>query len=214
MKDAVKFMKIDFTMSKGQNKVYLFLVAIAFLLTYMNQSPMFVAVYLTFGSVILANAPFSLENYYNMAFVNLLPATTRSRVTGRYLFALIYLTISMAIAEISGFVTRWDMPELGSFVFVFPLFLFGLSLIFITIQYVLMYTLGIGNNKQYIRIISMVPGFVMFGLGSGLSSIAGNITITNRLIAMAVAATLAVGIIIMVLGIELTIHLVKKRDSI
>lgn len=214
MKKALKFMKIDFAMSKGQNKVYLFLVAIAILFTVMNQNPLFVAVYLTFGAVILANAPFSLENYYNMAFVNLLPATTRSRVSGRYMFSILYLITSTLIAEITGLFTATEIQEERFMIFLFPLFMCGLSLIFITIQYVLMYALGIGKNQQYIRLISMVPGFVMFGVGSGLSEVAKGVSITGSMITMGVLATLVFGIIVMLVGKELTILIVKRRDSI
>lgn len=214
MKNAFKFMKIDFSMSKSQNKVFLFLVAVAILFTVMNQNPLFVALYLAFGSVILSNSPFTLENYYNMAFVNLLPATTRSRVSGRYLFSLGYVVTGFIFSELTILFAVNVAPDEKKMLLLFPVFMGGMAMVFITIQYVLLYALGIGKNQQYIRLISMVPGFIMFGLGSGLTVEIEKMVITESLVIKAVAIVFVLGIVIMLAGKELSIFLVKRRDSI
>ena len=215
MKDALKFMKIDYTMSKSQNKIFLLFIVVAFILAINSNNPLFVSVYLTFGALILSTAPFSLENYYNMAFVNLLPSSVRSRITGRFMFASLYLLVSLVCAEVSCFLmmSKELTVEIRT-LFFFPLFMIGIALVFITIQYVLLYAIGIGKKQQYMRLVCMVPGFILFGASSGLTEEIEGKIFTPSFLNYAILITFTFGIVFMLMGRELTIRIVSRRDSI
>ena len=215
MKDALKFMKIDYTMSKSQNKIFLLFIVVAFILAINSNNPLFVSVYLTFGALILSTAPFSLENYYNMAFVNLLPSSVRSRITGRFMFASLYLLVSLVCAEVSCFLMMGkELTVEIRTLFFFPLFMIGIALIFITIQYVLLYAIGIGKKQQYMRLICMLPGFIMFGVSGGLSEEIEGKIFSPSFLNYAIVLTFTFGIVFMLIGRELTIKIVSRRDSI
>lgn len=215
MKDALKFMKIDYTMSKSQNKIFLLFIVVAFVLAINSNNPLFVSVYLTFGALVLSSAPFSLESYYNMAFVNLLPSSIRSRITGRFLFASLYLLVSLVCAEVSSILMmgRELTVEIRT-LFFFPLFMIGVALVFITIQYVLLYAIGIGKKQQYMRLVCMLPGFILLGVSSSLSEEFQGKMFAPSFLNYAILLTFTFGIVFMLIGRELTIKIVSRRDSI
>lgn len=215
MSESVKFMKIDHSMSKGQWKIFLMFIVLALVLSVTMEMTLFVPIYLAFGSVILSTSPFSLENYNHSAFVNLLPASVRDRVRGRYFYSLVYLGTGLIISELSSvYMIFAGKTEEKTLLLLFPLFITAVSMIFVSIEYVLLYAVGIGKSTQYMKLICMVPGFIMFGTFTGFSdqimAMAGSAQILNGILLAGIVA----GILCYVLAIEISILIVKRRDSI
>ncbi len=215
MSDAIKFMKIDYALSKSQNKIFLLFIVVALLLAVNSDNPLFISVYLTFGAVILSTTPFSLESANNMAFVNLLPSSLRNRISGRFMFAALYLFVALVCSEVSSLLMlgRGVTVE-DRILFLFPLFMIGVAFIFITIQYVLLYAIGIRRKQQYMRLICMLPGFILFGISSTISDNIKNEIFSPAFLYYTIVIIFALGVIFMIIGKEITIKIMSKRDSI
>ncbi len=215
MSDAIKFMKIDYALSKSQNKIFLLFIVVALLLAVNSDNPLFISVYLTFGAVILSTTPFSLESANNMAVVNLLPSSLRNRISGRFMFAALYLFVALVCSEVSSLLMlgRGVTVE-DRILFLFPLFMIGVAFIFITIQYVLLYAIGIRRNQQYMRLVCMLPGFILFGVSSMISDRINDMIFSSTFLYYAILAIFVFGIIFMIIGKEITIKIMSKRDSI
>lgn len=212
MKEAINFAKIDYAMSRKQSRIYLLFVVVAFWLAISSKSPLFVTVYLSFGSVVLATSPFGMDTFQNMAFINLLPATTRKRVNGRYLFSFLYVLCSFVISEIFALISGTDAER--NITLIFPLAMLGMALVIIAIQYTLLYWLGVKKSAQYMRLVCMIPAFVMFGLTSGVSEIITDIQVTERMLKISLVATFVMGVVIWLIGKEISICIVDKKKNI
>lgn len=215
MKEAFKFTKIDHSISKGQWKIFLMFIILAVVLSVTMDSSLFVPIYLAFGSVILSTSPFSLENSSLCSFVNLLPASTRSRVQGRFFFSTYYLGIGMVISELSA-ISKIVMGKTNDILLmlIFPVFIVAVSLIFVSIEYVLLYALGNTKGKQYMKLICMAPGFVLFFITSAFSDQIMGLAGAKQLLVTILFIGIIVGLLCYIAAIEISIMIVKKRDSI
>ena len=221
MKEAVKFMKIDYSITKSQRKTFVLFLVLAVVLMFINDGMVsFTAAYLSFGAVTLATGPFGVENFRNMHFMCLLPASTKSRVKGRFLYALAYQLIAFAVSAFLGVVQcmRYSnragiTDEFFQFILLFPVIMTGISLLIVGFEYTLLYAVGVRKSAQNMKVICMLPGLLMFALGSFAGEELAEAGASVSLPALA-AISMVVGILSLFLFFEISVYILAHRDSI
>lgn len=165
---AVKFMKMDFMKMKSQIKLMVCVLVVVLLFSskmITEGGAAWSVMYMIFMAIILAATPFSIDTTNSEGFIKLLPATAKSRVYGRFLYAFLFL------AGCAGMGTILVMPSVlksqsnvGDF-FLQIICLFGAGVVMNSIQYVCAYFLEV-KNPQVLSFIRMIPGFLFFLVGN------------------------------------------------
>lgn len=166
--NALKFMKIDYRITKTQNKLFLLFVAVAIFAAVKSEKPLWAIGYLCFGSILLSTTPFTIQTSSNSGFINLLPASTLSRVMGRFLFSTSMALVGLVFGELVV-VICYVINQTGiDYIIPFSMIVFAISVMVIAVQNLILYYAGNIKSQQIMAILRMIPGFLFFFGGSYL----------------------------------------------
>lgn len=172
---ALKFMKIDYIKTKQQIIVMpLFLL----LITAIMMSPdsdveginaVIPFCYMIFMMTIFSSSPFGSCRKEETGFLQLLPATTWDRVTGRFLYgvsliavAIVFGLAAVGIYRILGFeVNAVDIP--------LCMIVLAVGILIITAEYIFFYLFGENTSVNLIGVVRTVPGMCFFFVTTNLS---------------------------------------------
>lgn len=172
---ALKFMKIDYIKTKQQ---IIFMPFFLLLITAVMMAPDsdvadFNAVipfcYMIFMMTIFSSAPFGSCRREETGFLQLLPATTWDRVTGRFLYgvslmaiAIIFGIAAVGIYRILGFkVNAIDIP--------LCMIALAVGTLIMTTEYIFFYLFGENTSVNLIGIVRTLPGMCFFFVTTNLS---------------------------------------------
>ncbi|MBD5476247.1 MAG: ABC-2 transporter permease [Lachnospiraceae bacterium] len=170
---AIQFAKIDFIKTKQQILWILLVIPVVllFMLRQSSDSPMPLVIffcYTLFMALIFSTIPFGSCQRQETGFLLLLPATTRDRISGRFLYGLSYMMVAALVGcvgmyfdkMISGAVIEAEIP--------FCMIAFAVSMVFMALEYVILYLFGEQQSPNILSLIRMIPGFVFFFGSIGL----------------------------------------------
>lgn len=168
--NALKFMKVDYKMTRSQNRLLILFILLALFISVINDAYMWGVGYLCFGAIVLATAPFNMQQGKNSGFIQLLPATALSRVTGRYLYALTLIIISAAAGILCSIIS-FKITNISMNDSTIPIFaiIFAAAIIVNTMQYIILYIAGNLKSQQAMGLLRMAPAFVFFFAGNYLA---------------------------------------------
>lgn len=165
--NTLKFIKLDFKISFSQLKILVIFFAVAIFFLIQGQDPFFIMNYLNFGILIISTVPFILEHTSLSGFMNLLPASTFSRIRGRFLYFFFLLCSLQLIGLIYCFALHRNLLDKQSLSL--SLFSFSICILIGGIQYLTFYLLGNIKSQQLLSFIRVIPGFIFFFLINQLS---------------------------------------------
>ena len=170
---AIQFMKIDFIKTK-QQILWMLLVIPAVLLLMLREikgeMALIVFCYALFMALVFSTAPFGMCQHRETGFLLLLPASTRDRVHGRFLYGLSFLGIAVLLGSagmylceaITGFGIEREVKVC------FGMVAFSVCMVFMIVEYVFLYLFGEQQSQNILSLVRMIPGFVFFFGSMGL----------------------------------------------
>lgn len=219
--NVIKFMKIDYKMTKSQNRLLILFAILAVIISTRSNVYMWGMGYLCFGAIILSTAPFSLEQDKSCGFIQLLPATTLSRVIGRYLYSLALIAFSSVIGILCSFIS-FQMKDISLDNLSIPVFfiIIAAAIMVNTIQYVILYIAGNIRSQQVMGLLRMVPVFLFFFAGNYFIGFVQKnqdkgIRILNWMqenISIVALIVVVLAAIIFWIGIAVSYMVIKNRD--
>lgn len=217
MKQIIGYIKYDYMNIKYGMLLMLVLFGIISVVFSMQTGEGAVA-YMLFGGLILAGTAFN-TTMQMVSFAALAPGSIFQKVMGRYLGGVFCLIASASIGLLSTGVVKlagvskeagaWG----GSMQIPILLILFGVSLLFLAVQNVLLYLLTPVLGIQAISLVRMVPGFMMF---FGVMKI-GDLDIISGILQNpwpAAGIILGTGILSIVISIFLSCLVIRNRDNV
>ena len=221
---ALCFTKIDHIRAKQQ--LLLFPVGLALMIAIMlfehidgwNTTTLFI--YELFFAIVSCTAPFGACRREDAGCLMLLPATTRDRVVGRFLYGislLLFAAVVGGIAMIGNMALgyRYSLIELAV-----CLIGFSVGILIMTVEYVFLYLFGENQGPQIINFVRVLPGMCYFFVGINL---AGRLTanpeqavdaimfMLSHLETIAIVS-IAAAIIVLVAAIMLCVKVTEKKD--
>ncbi|MGN0351574.1 MAG: ABC-2 transporter permease [Roseburia sp.] len=216
---AIQFFKVDMMRSKVQLKYMLLFSLIAFLLSVnMKGGTWFSFCYMIFCGVILSGQPFLMDQMSESGFLNMLPGSKTERVAGRFLESFGFLLLGGGVGTLIMVIVGGIQGKITEGLEIVVPIAFGVGLIMIALQNVLLYAIGKGKSHQVIGIVRMVPGFAGFFAGMAiLDEIQENpLQYANLWIFShpqeSALLVLLIGVIIYLLAIMISTAIIKKRD--
>lgn len=216
----INMLKIDLRRTRPQLMLFLLFIAIGGLLSFTTGDGSFGIVYLCFVAVILSTMPFPVQEKANVGFLNMLPATTRQRVMGRYLYGILLLMVGLVCGIVILIVAKVAQHNQTPYQMLIVCAMLGFSFFTIGVQYTLLYALGNVRSKQVLSFVRMIPGFILFfgamGIVNGITSgetidEVGQLLVRNeRMIGLSI---LTAGVITLLIFIEISVKIVKAKDS-
>ncbi|MDO4941255.1 MAG: ABC-2 transporter permease [Lachnospiraceae bacterium] len=210
-----KMTLIDIRRSKFQLLFIILFLFIAGIFMHSGSSGMGGITYLTFATVILSGQPFLSEQRAEAGFLYMLPVTKSERVAGRYCFGMFLMLLMIIESLLLNLMKRWiDGAYIEHILFQIGI-CFGIGIIVISLQYVLFYAMGKIKSQQFLGIIMMAPGFLMFFM---ISYLADNIEGTRLLIWILehpnqmMTGLIAAGIFLWLIGMFVCMGISKKKD--
>lgn len=221
---ALYFTKIDHIRAKQQ--LLLFPAGVALMIAIMlfehidgwNTATLFL--YELFFAIVSCTAPFGTCRREDAGFLMLLPATTRDRIVGRFLYGISLMLFAAVIGGIAmignmalGY--RYSPIELAV-----CLIGFSVGIVIMTVEYVFLYLFGESQGQQVINFIRVIPGMCYFFVGINLASrltahpeqaadaIAFIISHLETIAIVGIVATL----IVLVAAITLCVKVTEKKD--
>lgn len=172
---ALHFMKIDYVKTKQQmlfTPVLLLLIVIIMMAPdsdIREYSAVVPFSYMVFMMIIFSCSPFGSCRREETGFLQLLPATTRDRVAGRFLYGISLLMIAVVLG--AGAMAAFRVFGFQSSAMDIQLCLIALAVgIFImTAEYVFFYLFGENTSQNLLGIIRVVPGMCFFFVTANLS---------------------------------------------
>ena len=222
---ALYFTKIDYIRVKQQ--LLLFPAGLALMVAIMlfedisGYNMIIPFLYELFFAIVSCSAPFGTCRREDAGFLMLLPATTRDRVVGRFLYGIslmLYAAAFGAIAMIGSVMVlgyRYSSIEL-----VICLIGFSVGILIMTVEYVFLYLFGENQGQQIINFIRVIPGMCYFFVGINL---VGRLTahpeqaanaimfIISHLETIAIVGIVAT-LIVLVAAITLCVKMTEKKD--
>lgn len=221
---ALHFTKIDHIRAKQQ--LLLFPVGLALMIAIMlfehidgwNTTTLFL--YELFFAIVSCTAPFGTCRREDAGFLMLLPATTRDRVVGRFLYGISLLLFAASfggIAMIGNMALGYRYSPLELAVCLIG---FAVGILIMTVEYVFLYLFGEHQGPQIINFVRVLPGMCYFFVGMNLS---GRLTAHPEQAADAIAFIIShletigiVGIgavlIVFAAAIALCVKVTEKKD--
>lgn len=224
---ALHFTKIDFFKTKQQIwfvPIIMLVVAVIMVVNGAsgehgyNASTLFF--YPVFIAIVFSTIPFGACRREDAGFMMLLPATTRDRVVGRYLFGITMLLVAVVagVICITGYMALgYRFSSIDLFVCVIG---FSVAMLLITAEYVFLYLFGEHQGPQMLSLARMIPGMCYFFVGINVSS-----KLTEEPDAVAYAMTtfiehlgtisivgVAVALLVLAASVELCVRVTEKKD--
>lgn len=220
--NAIKFLKIDLIRTNSQNRLLVLFAVMSVFFAINANTPIWSLLYLCFGSIIISATPFSLQTVGNGGFINLLPATTLSRVTGRYLYSIAIIVLAMIFGELAVLIYYGIKREVPDKMLYISLLIFAITLLINSIQNLVLYFLGNIKSLQLMAIIKMIPGFAMFFGSSYIMGCLENHSMDTvnwaawfiNNFEVTVVSFFLLSILILIASIWISNIIVSKRDDI
>lgn len=224
---ALNFMKIDFIKTKQQMWFAPIIMLIVTVIMTINGSSgehsynaATLFLYPVFIAIVFSTIPFGACRREDAGFMLMLPATTRDRVVGRYLYgiALLMMAVITGVICIIGYVAlgyRFSSVDLFM-----CLIGFSVAVLLIAAEYVFLYLFGENQGPQMLSLARMIPGMCYFFVGLNITSrlvedpgavVDVIATFINHLGAISIVGA-AVTIIVLVAAIELCVRVTEKKD--
>lgn len=169
---AIHFMKIDYILTRKQ----IYIVPLFFILAVIVGTSMgagefsFLAAstYMMFVSSVFSTAPFGTCVGKNQVFLQMLPATVKERVTGRFLYGFSYLVVLVMFCGMLSVFYRLRGYEFS--LLTLPVFLceIAISIALTAVEFLFFYVFSEGKgNWQYVcSLMRVAPGMALFFAGS------------------------------------------------
>lgn len=221
---ALYYTKIDHIRAK--QLLLLFPIGLALMIAIMlfedidgwNVTTLFI--YELFFATVFCTAPFGTCRREDAGFLMLLPATTRDRVVGRFLYGISLLLFAAAfggIAMIGNMVLgyRYSPIELA-----ICLIGFSVGILIVTVEYVFLYLFGENQGPQVINFVRVIPGMCYFFVGLNLAdrltaypeqAADAIMFITSHLETIGIVG-IAAALIVLVAAIALCVRVTEKKD--
>ena len=221
---ALYFTKMDYMRAKSQ--LLLFPAGLVLMIAIMlfehidgyNATTLFI--YELFFAIVSCTAPFGTCRREDAGFLLLLPATTRDRVVGRFLYGITLLLFAVVCGGTAmiGYMAlgyRYSPIEL-----IICLIGFSVGILIMTAEYVFLYLFGELQGPQVLNFIRVIPGMCYFFVGINLS---GRLTAHPEQAANAIMfmfnhlktigiVSIAAALIVPVAAIVLCVKVTEKKD--
>ncbi len=223
---ALHFMKIDYVKTKQQMIVtpLILLLIVGIMMAPDSDIREYSAVvpfsYMVFMMIIFSCSPFGSCRREETGFLQLLPATTRDRVAGRFLYGISLLMIATVLG--AGAMAVFWLLGLQSSAWDIPLCLLALAIgIFImTAEYVFFYLFGENTAQNLLGIVRVLPGMCFFFITAQLSKeivkepdkMMQGMETVGRYLNLIGGIALAASLIMFVAAIGLCAAMTDKRD--
>lgn len=216
---AINFLKYDFRRSR-----YIFLLSIvlfapiAAMMAFSVESLLGVFSYMALVVIISPTSLFTYEQKADCGFDGLLPAKDSDKVIGRYLLGCVCIVFQLTLGfVISCIVTIFSDMKISELPVIFMVFI-AATLIYLSIAFVINYSLGRNLNNQVRSIMVVVPCLIIWGIVNtfiGLvveEDITGFIinVINNKEVLSAIA--LVIGVVMYIISAMISIQIVKRKD--
>ncbi len=220
---ALYFLQIDRMITKMQGHLIWLFIMIAVILSFAQKNPYWGSLYMVFGSMILSSTPFTMNPANTYGFLLMLPATVKDRVFGRFLYGLSLLLLTLFFGGLGTvLVCIVNHIELSSMILIFYIGVAATALIMLSIQYTIFYLVGELKSQQVMGLIRMIPGFLLFILGSIAMDIIQEesnsnlvfsfLTWINNHLFECVLLVFLIAVLIFLAGIFISVKIQKKRD--
>lgn len=223
---AFYFTKIDFIKTKQQ------LIMVPFIMLFVsivmlrgsagisNFGVLIVFAYTLFIALVFSTAPFGECRRKDEGFLLLLPAGTRDRVVGRFLYGISLQMFAVVICIICAGGYHVLGYKIGPVELYLCLIGLSLGILLMSAEYVFFYLFGENSATQMLSIARIVPGLCFYmgsvfvsgmlrdrpELAAGATEAAGNLL--NVIVPVIVAASLTV----CAAAISLCVRMIEKRD--
>ena len=221
---ALYYTKIDHMRAKQQ--LLLFPVGLAVMIAIMlfehidgyNTTTLFI--YELFFAIVSCTAPFGTCRREDAGFLLLLPATTRDRIVGRFLYGISLMLIAAVLGGIAmignmALGHRYSPIELA-----ICLIGFSAGILIMTAEYVFLYLFGELQGPQVLNFVRVIPGMCYFFVGINLTGrLAAHpeqaadaiMFITSHLETIGIVC-IAAALIVLVAAITLCAKVTEKKD--
>lgn len=223
---AFYFTKIDFIKTKPQLIMVPFIMLIIGMIMLRGSSGrsnfdvLVVFCYMLFIAIVFSTAPFGECRRKDEGFLMLLPAGTRDRVVGRFLYGISLQMIAVVIGTINA--VAYHVSGYGVGPAELYLCLIGLSagILLMTAEYVFFYLFGENSATQLLSLARVVPG-MCFYIGSVFVSgmlrdqpelVTGAMETAGNLLGVIVLLSVAAALIVLAAAISLCVRMTEKRD--
>lgn len=165
MMRTMKCMKLDFMKSMGMVKfLTLFLLLAGGTVAFSaDATPSFAALYMIFGVVCVCSNNFFMTGGAEISTL-VLPVTAANRVFGRYLYGIIFVTVSalagFLITMVTMILRKYQADARTAEIALIMAYL-GVGYMVIAFQFAFLYLTRM-KNAQILSLVRMVPAFVMF----------------------------------------------------
>lgn len=221
---ALYYTKIDHIRAKQQ--LLLFPIGLALLIALMvfedidGYNTITLFIYELFFAIVVCTAPFGTCRREDAGFLMLLPATTRDRVVGRFLYGISLLLLAAVFGGIGMIGNMVLGYRYSSIELVVCLVGLVVGILFVTVEYVFLYLFGENQGPQVINFVRVIPGMCYFFVGLNL---AGRLTahpeqatdaivfIINHLETIAIAG-IAAALVLLVAAIALCVKVTEKKE--
>ena len=220
---AIKYMKVDYLLTKQTQRVlpFLALVAVVAGKGMGDVRTMFTCSYLIFMGTIFSTTPFAVCHRKNTGFLLMLPATVSERVVGRFLYGLSFIVMTAlfcvaCIGIFSLFGNEITSVDVGLF-----LCNLALGVFIVTLEYLISYLFGEGkDNWQYLgNIVRVAPGMGMFFLFMSIigrmdeeTYVTARMAFLSQEIIFIGALGLVAALLLMAAAIVVSVKVIEKRD--
>lgn len=172
---ALYFAKIDYIKTKRQMwflPMGLLLITAIMLFGSSAASRLYNATYVLMYSVFLAlsfsTAPFGACRREDAGFMLLLPAATRDRIVGRFLYgvSMMLLAAAAGVIYMIGWMavgSEFSLTELAVY-----LIALAVGILIMTVEYVFLYLFGENQGPQMLNIVRVIPAMCYFFGGINL----------------------------------------------
>lgn len=165
---ALGFTKIDFIKTRQQ---LLFIPAYLLLMAVIMGNPrtetdafntVTVFLYLVFIVIVFSTTPFGTCQRQENGFLLLLPATTRDRVLGRFLYGLSLMVIAVGGGIVSAALYKITGRGFSEIDLPVCLFGFAIGIVIMSVEYAFMYLFGANWGQNLLAIVRILPGMCFF----------------------------------------------------
>ena len=221
---ALYFTKIDHMRSKQQ--LLLFPAGLALMIAIIlfehidgyNATTVFM--YELFFAIVSCTAPFGSCRREDAGFLLLLPATTRDRIVGRFLYGI---SLMLFAATLGGIAMIGNMAlghRYSPIELVICMIGFSVGILIMTAEYVFLYLFGENQGPQVLNFIRVIPGMGYFFVGLNLSSrLTAHPEQAADVLAFMISHLETIGIIsiaaafiVLVAAIALCVKVTEKKD--
>lgn len=223
---AFYFTKIDFIKTKQQ------LIVVPFIMLFVgmvmlrgsagisNSGGLTVFAYTLFIAIVFSTAPFGECRRKDEGFLMLLPAGTRDRVVGRFLYGISLQMFAVAISIICAGGYHVLGYRIGPAELYLCLIGLSVGILVMSAEYVFFYLFGENSGTQLLGLARVVPG-MCFYMGSVFVSgmlrdqpelVAGAMEAAGNLLSVIVLVSVAAALTVSAAAVSLCVRMIEKRD--